>query len=158
MRIMGIDPGTAITGYSILDKEKNNLNLLDYGCITTASGLELSERLKQIADDLNTLINKWKPEHASVEKIFFNSNVKTAISVAQARGVVLHILAASGIQLKEYTPTEIKSSLCGYGRADKKMIQKMVKIVLGLSETPKPDDAADAIANAICLANSLKFK
>ena len=91
-------------------------------------------------------------------KIFFNSNVKTAISVAQARGVVLHILAASGIQLKEYTPTEIKSSLCGYGRADKKMIQKMVKIVLGLSETPKPDDAADAIANAICLANSLKFK
>lgn len=154
MRIIGIDPGTATTGFCILESINRQFKLLDYGCIKTESKYTDSERLNQIAEDMNSLIKKWEPNAASIEKLFFNKNVKTAITVAQARGVILQKLEKNGIKQREYTPLEIKSSVCGYGKADKKMVQKMVKIILGLKTTPKPDDAADAIAAAICYANS----
>ena len=107
---------------------------------------------------MDTLIKKWKPNRASVEKLFFQKNVKTAISVAQARGVVIQKLTEKGIESNEYTPLEIKSAVCGYGKADKKMIQQMVKMMFNLKKTPQPDDAADAIAAAICLANSIPLE
>lgn len=157
MIIIGIDPGTATTGYSILEKNAGKIRLLDYGCIKTAAGLDMNIRLQQIADDLDTLVKKWRPDLASIEKIFFQKNVKTAITVAQARGVVIQRLTQGGVKISEYTPLEIKSSICGYGRADKKMVQEMVKLTLGLQSVPKPDDAADAIAAAICLANSYQL-
>ena len=155
MRIIGIDPGTATTGFSIIEINKGTIKLLNYGCIRTQAGLKDCDRLNQIAQDMNTLIKKWKPQKASVEKLFFQKNVKTAITVAQARGVIIQKLAEKGIEPKEYTPLQIKSAVCGYGKADKKMVQEMTKMILGLEKTPKPDDAADAIAAAICLANSL---
>ncbi|MFA6917997.1 MAG: crossover junction endodeoxyribonuclease RuvC [Candidatus Gracilibacteria bacterium] len=159
MITIGIDPGTATTGFSILEKDrKGKIKLLDYGCIKTASNLKANIRLNQIATDLRTLIKKWKPDFASIEKLFFNKNVKTAIAVSQARGVIIQILTELGIEQAEYTPLEVKSAVCGYGRADKKMVQDMVKILLGLSKVPKPDDAADAIAIALCSINSLKIK
>jgi len=158
MITIGIDPGTATTGFSIVEKNnKGEIKLLDYGCIKTAAGLAMGIRLNQIAKDLQTLIKKWKPNHSSIEKLFFNKNVKTAITVAQARGVILQILEENHIEQDEYTPLEVKSAVCGYGKADKKMVQEMVKIILGLSKVPKPDDAADAIALALCSINSLKI-
>ena len=153
MRIIGIDPGTAITGFSIIEKHQNKVELLDYGCIRTPAGLDMSLRLNQIAEDLSTLLQKWRPKHASIEKLYFKKNIKTGITVAQSRGVVLYILAKNGIPQTELSPLEIKSQICGNGKADKKMVQKMIKIILGLNSTPQPDDAADAIAAALCLAN-----
>lgn len=154
MRIIGIDPGTATTGFCIMDSEKGKIKLLDYGCIRTKAGLKSGTRLDQIAQDLNELIKKWNPNRASIEKLFFRKNVKTAIAVAQARGVIMQRCTKKGIKTSEFTPMEIKLAVCGYGKADKKMVQQMVKIILGLKKTPKPDDAADAIAAAICLANT----
>ncbi len=158
MRIIGIDPGTAITGFSILESEKSELKLLDYGCIRTSSKLSDSERLEQISKDLSSIIKKWKPEKASIERLFFNKNVKTAISVAQARGVIMLKLEENNIQQSEYTPMEIKSAICGYGKADKKMVQEMVKTIFKLEKPPQPDDAADAVAAAVCLANSIEIR
>ncbi len=158
MRIIGIDPGTAITGFSILESHHGNFRLLDYGCIRTAAGLKNHIRLNQIAEDISTLIKKWEPKLASVEKLFFQKNVKTAMSVSEARGVIMQKISERGIEINEYTPLEIKSAVCGYGKADKKMVQEMVKLTLNLNQVPKPDDAADAIAAAICLANNLKFR
>lgn len=157
MRIIGIDPGTAITGFSILESKNGELKILDYGCIRTQAGLKQTTRLQQIAEDLKYLIEKWQPTKASIEKLFFQKNVKTAMSVSEARGVILQKLTEAGIEANEFTPLEIKSAICGYGRADKKMVQEMVKVILGLKQIPKPDDAADAIAAAICLANSYAF-
>ncbi len=158
MRIIGIDPGTATTGYSILEKENNKIRLLDYGCIKTHKDLPDNTRLNQIAQDIETLITKWNPDIASIEKIYFQKNIKTAISVAQARGVLIQKLTEKEIEITEFTPLEIKLAVCGYGKADKKMIQEMVKIILGLNQIPKPDDAADAIAAAICLSQNLPIR
>lgn len=158
MKIIGIDPGIATTGFSIIENNNGKINLLDYGCIRTAASLDQAERLKQIATDLNTLIDKWKPNKASVEKLFFAKNVKTAMIVAEARGVIIQKLTEKGVETRQYSPLEIKNAVCGYGKADKKMVQQMLKIILALKETPKPDDAADAIAAAICLANSLALQ
>lgn len=157
MRIIGIDPGTATTGFSIIENKNSDLELLDYGCIHTHKGLSKPQRLNQIAKDMGTLIKKWNPQKASVEKLFFKKNVKTAISVAEARGVILQKLLEKGIEIEEYSPLEIKNAVCGYGKADKKMIQEMVRIILGMKTPPCPDDAADAIAAAICLANTMPF-
>lgn len=158
MRIIGIDPGTATTGFGILEKDRGGkIKLLDYGCIKTAANLKANIRLHQIAMDLKTLIKKWKPNFASVERLFFNKNVKTAISVAQARGVIIQILTELNVEQEEFTPLQIKSAVCGYGRADKKMIQDMIKILLKLPHPPQPDDAADAIAIALCSINSMKL-
>jgi len=156
MRILGIDPGTATTGFSILESEKGKVKLLDYGCIKTKAGLKQNIRLDQIAKDLSQLIKKWKPRTASIEKLFFKKNVKTAMSVAEARGVIIQKCTENGLEIEQYAPTEIKSAVCGYGKADKIMVQEMVRVILGLTKTPKPDDAADAIAAAICSLNTLK--
>lgn len=158
MKIIGIDPGIATTGFSIIENINGKISLLDYGCIRTQAGLKQAERLKQIAIDLNTLIDRWKPNKASIEKLFFAKNVKTAMVVAEARGVIMQKLTEKGVETNEYSPLEIKNAICGYGKADKKMVQQMLKIILALKETPKPDDAADAIAAAICLANSMALQ
>ena len=158
MKIIGIDPGIAIIGFSIVEEKNGNIELIDYGCIRTKAGLKTSTRLNQIAEDLHTIIKKWQPERASVEKLFFKKNVKTGIAVAQARGVIIQKLTEKGVEMEEYTPLEIKTAVCGYGKADKKMVQQMVKMTFNLNHTPQPDDAADAIAAAICLANSLALE
>ena len=150
MRIMGIDPGTAITGYSIVDKKGNRLEMVAYGCIYTESGLPLSERLKRIYTEIMELIEKYQPGHLAVEELFFNSNAKTALSVGHARGVVLLAGELSGLSVAGYTPLQVKQAVAGYGRADKTQVQKMVKTILCLEKIPKPDDAADALAIAIC--------
>ncbi|MFH1284405.1 MAG: crossover junction endodeoxyribonuclease RuvC [Candidatus Peregrinibacteria bacterium] len=158
MRIIGIDPGTATTGFAIIDIEKGRLTLCDYGCIRTQCGLPQNIRLTQIAEDVNILIKKWQPQKAAVEKLFFQKNVKTAMKVAEARGVILKELTEKGITASEYTPLEIKSSVCGNGKADKKSVQQMVKLIMGMFSEPKSDDAADAIAAAICLAHSMPLQ
>lgn len=158
MRIIGIDPGTAITGYSIIETNNGEITLLDYGCIRTPAGLPQASRLNQIAQDLTTLIKEYKPQKAAIEKLFFKKNVKTAMQVSEARGVILQKLEEKGIESDEYTPLEVKIAVCGYGKADKKMVQQMVKLILNMEEEPKPDDAADAIAIGICLANSTALK
>lgn len=157
MIICGIDPGLAISGYGIVSYKGNKFEVLEYGAITTDSCEEFPQRLKKIYDGYSELFDKYKPEAVAIEELFYNKNVKTAIMVAQARGI--HILAAvnKNIPLFEYTPLQIKQGIVGYGRAEKKQIQEMVRIILKLNEIPKPDDVADGLAAAICHAHSLKF-
>lgn len=156
MIIAGIDPGTATTGYGIIKKVKSTLKCLDYGCITTNSGFSDGERLKKINNELNKLIKKYKPKALAVENVYFFKNLKTAMPVSQAKGVVLLTAAKKKISVCEFTPLQIKMAMTGYGKADKKQIQKMVQSLLNLKNTPKPDDAADALAAAICCALLLK--
>lgn len=158
MRILGIDPGTAITGYAILDSSNGQLVVRDLGCITTQKSMTQSEKLEEIASCLTELIILWKPQQASVEKLFFSQNVTTAVTVAQARGVILQTLQCNCIPHDEYLPKEIKATVCGDGSADKKAIQKMVKILCNLQSAPRIDDAADALAVAICHAQQLQLK
>jgi crossover junction endodeoxyribonuclease RuvC len=155
MIIFGIDPGTATTGFGIIKKNKE-LTLIDYGCIKTTTNFTTAERLKKLHDQLNSLIKKHKPDMVAVEDIFFFKNVKTAIKVSQARGVILLTAAKSKIPVYEYTPLQIKQATTSYGRAEKIQVQEMVKVLLNLKEIPKPDDAADALATAICCAHSTK--
>ncbi|MBU4284891.1 crossover junction endodeoxyribonuclease RuvC [Patescibacteria group bacterium] len=157
MIILGIDPGTAITGFGIIEKSKiksQKLKVIDYGCIKTTTNLSTAERLDKMYKELKTLIKKYKPEIVAVEDIFFFKNLKTAIKVSQARGVILLAIAQSKIRVAEYTPLQIKQAVACYGRAEKSQVQKMVKVLLDLKEIPKPDDAADALAVAICCAHS----
>lgn len=155
MIILGIDPGTATTGFGVIKKNKE-LTLIDYGCIKTTTNFTTAERLKKLHDQLNSLIKKHKPDMVAVEDIFFFKNLKTAIKVSQARGVILLTAAKSKIPVCEYTPLQIKQATTSYGRAEKMQVQKMVKVLLNLKEIPKPDDAADALATAICCANTIK--
>lgn len=157
MRIIGIDPGMAITGYGIVEENNNGIKVVDYGCIKTDSGLQISERIKIIYNNLKDIILKFKPEKAVIEKLYFNKNVKTAITVGEARGAAILAAANFGIEVIEYTPLEVKQAVTGYGRADKKQIQQMVKIMLNLKSIPKPDDTADALAVAICHLNSYRL-
>jgi len=154
--ILGIDPGTATTGFGIIEFDGYNYKLVDFGCIKTAAGLPLALRINQIVDDLKTIIEEFHPDEVCLEKIYFNKNVKTGISVAQARGALLSELSQRGYQPGEYNPVEVKMGVCGYGKANKDQIQKMVMLLLNLTSIPKPDDAADALAIAICHANSRK--
>ncbi len=154
MRILGIDPGYAIVGYGVVDFENNHYNAVTYGAITTDKDMEMSLRLKCIYSQISDLIDLYKPDAIAVEELFFNKNVKTAILVAQARGAAITACVNKDVPLFEYTPLQIKQALTGYGRADKKQIQFMVKLILHLDETPKPDDTADALAVAICHGNS----
>ncbi len=157
MLIFGMDPGLAISGYGVIDYVGNKFKMLEYGTVETESDIDFPTRLKIIYDSYIKLFEKYKPDAVSIEELFFNKNVKTAISVGQARGV--HILAAvnSQIPIYEYTPLQIKQGIVGYGRAQKRQIQEMVKIILKLDKIPKPDDAADGLAVAICHAHSLKY-
>jgi len=154
MRILGIDPGYAIMGYGIVDKEGNKYKLVDFGVLTTQPDSEMPHRLKSIYSDLMALIAEFEPDAAAVEELFFNTNAKTAILVAQARGAAILACANSALSIYEYTPLQIKQALTGYGRADKNQIQQVIKSILNLKEIPKPDDAADAVAAAICHGNS----
>lgn len=154
MRILGIDPGFAIVGYGVIDYEKGKYKTVDYGKITTPAGMEMPLRLKEVYDGVIRLIEMFKPDVLAVEELFFNTNVKTAIAVGHARGVIVLAAANKGLKINEYTPLQIKQAVVGYGRADKNQVQQMVKMFLGLKEVPKPDDTADALAVAICHANS----
>lgn len=155
MRILGIDPGTATIGFGVIEYHEDQCTLLDYGCIKTEKQFALPERLRQIHQDLESLLKEWKPETVAIEDIFFSKNVKTAIQVAQARGAILQQFASKQLSIGEYKPQQIKEAVCGYGKAEKKQIQKMVQLILKMDETPEPDDAADALAIAICHAHQL---
>lgn len=154
MIIMGIDPGFAITGYGVVKYEGNKFSVLDYGAVTTEASMKLSRRLLVLHDGLEDLIRKHKPDAISIEELFFNKNIKTALTVGHGRGVAVLAAAKSGIDVFEYTPLQVKQSVVGYGRAEKAQIQQMVKAILNLSAVPKPDDVADALAVAICHGNS----
>ena len=158
MIILGIDPGTATTGYGVIENNHGKLKVVDYGCILTDKKLEMPERLDLIASNLKNIIKKHKPQIMSVEELFFFKNAKTIITVGQARGVILFVGKNQGLKVCEYTPLQVKQAVVGYGRADKNQVQQMVKSILGLNEVPKPDDAADALAVAICCASSIKFE
>lgn len=155
---MGVDPGIAIVGYGFVELFENSYKVLDYGAITTKAKIPLPDRLDLIYQEMNDLINQYKPEDIAFEELFFNKNVKTAITVAQARGVEVLAAKKSGANLYEYTPLQVKQALVGYGRATKSQIQDMVKIILNLNKVPKPDDVADALAVAITHGSSIKFK
>jgi crossover junction endodeoxyribonuclease RuvC len=157
MIIIGIDPGYAIVGIGVVEYVGNKFRTLEYNAITTPAGMATTERLKKIYQEMNMYLDKYNPDAVAIEELFFNSNQKTAINVAQARGVLLVAVANRNIPICEYTPLQVKQSVTGYGRADKKQIQTMVKMLLGLNAIPKPDDAADALAIAICHAHSNKM-
>lgn len=150
MRIIGIDPGYAIMGYGIIDKNGNQFKQVTYGVVTTPKDMSMPDRLKCLYEGLTEVISEYQPEEASIEQLFFNTNTATAIYVGQARGVAILSCANLGLSIFEYTPLEIKTSLTGYGRSDKSQMQAMVKMLLGLASIPKPDDAADALAAALC--------
>ena len=156
MRVLGIDPGTAIVGYSIIDYKNNKIQLIDYGCIYTNKEDSLSLRLEQVYLRVESLINLYKPDHMAIEELFFFKNQKTIISVAQSRGVIILKAQLSGLDIYNYTPLQVKTGITGYGRANKKQVQEMTKIILKLSEIPKPDDAAYAIAIAINHINTIR--
>ena len=157
MIIIGIDPGYAIVGVGVVEYVGNKFRTLEYNAITTPAGMNTVERLKKIYTEMTMYIDKYKPDAIAIEELFFNSNQKTAINVAQARGVLLVAAANKNVPISEYTPLQVKQSVTGYGRAEKKQIQQMVKMLLGLNAIPKPDDAADALAIAICHAHSSKI-
>jgi crossover junction endodeoxyribonuclease RuvC len=158
MIILGIDPGTATTGYGVIEKKGQKFTLVDYGCVITPAKTPLHDRLDTIFKEISGIIEENRPDHVAVEEIFFAANAKTAIAVGHARGVILLASKKKGCQVHEYTPLEVKMALTGYGRADKKQIQQMVKAILTLSEIPKPDDAADALAIAICHGQTTRCK
>ncbi len=157
VRILGIDPGYGITGYSIIDYIGNKFKLIASGAIKTAAKTSFPLRLSEIFTDLNLIIDEYTPDAISVEELFFNNNVKTAINVAQARGVILVVGCQRGIPTYEYTPLQVKQAVVGYGRADKIQVQKMVKTILNVEILPKLDDITDSMAIAICHAHSARF-
>lgn len=154
MIVLGIDPGTAATGYGVVERTGSRLRAVDYGCLETLSTQELPRRLLEVHGAVTELIRTHQPALVGVERLFFNRNVQTAFAVGQARGVVLLAAAEAGLPVFEYGPHEVKMAVTGYGRADKVQVQRMVQVVLGLAVLPRPDDAADALAVAICLAHA----
>ncbi len=156
MVIMGIDPGFAITGIGVVQYVGNRFSVLDYGVVATEAGIPFPERLLILNDGIDKMIQRYKPEAVAVEELFFNKNIKTALKVGHGRGVALLCAARSGTSVYEYTPLQVKQAVVGYGRATKEQVQQMVKILLNLEKIPKPDDAADALAVAICHAHSAK--
>lgn len=159
MLVLGIDPGTATTGYGLIrEAEDGSLQVVNYGVIQTPADMLMPERLLELFRQLRQLILLHRPDTGAVEKLFFDKNVRTAITVGQARGVALLALAEAGITVGEYTPLEVKQAVAGYGGADKNQIQQMVKALLGLTDVPRPDDAADALAVAICHLHSTQIR
>ena len=154
MVILGIDPGVAIVGYGVVECVSGNFRCLEYGCITTPAHTLLEDRLSEIYDGMTELIARHRPDCMSIEELFFNNNQKTAVDVAQARGVILLAANKAKLPIYEYTPLQVKSAAVGYGRAEKQQVMYMVRQYLHMKETPKPDDAADAIAIAICHGSS----
>ncbi|MEG2192223.1 MAG: crossover junction endodeoxyribonuclease RuvC, partial [Oscillospiraceae bacterium] len=156
MRILGIDPGYAIVGYGALEYEKTKFHTVEFGAITTDAHTDFQDRLKEVYQQLDIVIKRVKPQAFATEKLFFTTNQKTVIQVAQARGVILLCARMNDIPVYEYTPLQIKQAVAGYGKAEKKQVQEMVKILLHLEKVPKPDDTADALAVAICHAHSYR--
>lgn len=154
MRILGIDPGYAIVGFGVVEYDGYKFTPIHFGAITTEAGTDFTLRLKTIYDDMNTVLTTFKPEAMAIEKLFFNTNQKTGIDVAQARGVIVLAAVQKGLPVFEYTPLQVKQSVVGYGLAEKKQVMEMTKNILGLSKVPKPDDTADALALAICHGHS----
>ncbi len=157
MIIMGIDPGTAITGYGIIAYNGNGFKAVDYGCIRTSAKLSLSQRLQELYRGIDGILAEYCPEAYAVEQLFFNKNTRTALAVGQARGVLVLAAAMRGIPVYEYTPLQVKQAVAGYGRAHKSQIQQLVKTFLNLDTVPKPDDVADALAIGICHAHSYRL-
>lgn len=158
MRILGLDPGTATTGYGFIDVLDGRLTMVEYGAILTPPEDYPALRLKSIYEQLTLLLTQFAPETAAVEQVFFGRNITTAIAVGQARGVMLLALANAGLPISEYSPPQVKEAVTGYGKADKAQVQMMVRHLLNLAETPKPDDAADALAVAITHFNHYQFQ
>lgn len=154
MRILGIDPGVATIGFGVVESERNRQRLIKCGVITTPAHTSLSSRLEQIFRDMADLLDLFKPDAVSIEELFFNTNITTGIAVAHARGVILLACQMAGVQIYEYTPLQVKQAVVGYGRAEKKQVMDMVKRLCNLPAPPKPDDAADAVALALCHARS----
>lgn len=151
---LAIDPGIARAGYAVVESGEGRLRAVAYGCVETPAGLDPGARLVQVHEETRSLIQKFNPGEVVVEQLFFNTNVTTAMSVGEARGVILLAAALAGVPMAEYSPLEVKQAVVGYGRADKRQVQQMVKAILSLDEIPKPDDAADALALAICHVHS----
>jgi crossover junction endodeoxyribonuclease RuvC len=154
VRIMGIDPGIAIVGFGLIEQQGSRLVPVQYGCIQTEAHTDGAVRLKMVYDATVQLIETYKPDAVAIEKLFFNRNVTTAMTVSQARGVLMLAAVQKGLEIGEYTPLQVKQAIVGYGKAEKKQVQEMVRMFLHLSAVPKPDDVADALAVAICHAHS----
>ena len=154
MIILGIDPGFAIVGWGVVESVRGNIRPIAFGAITTPAHTDLEQRLYMIAKDLETVIEKYKPDEMAIEELFFNTNITTGIAVAEARGVILCTAYRLGVKISEYTPLQVKQAVVGYGKAEKKQVIAMVTSILKLPKPPKPDDAADAVAIAICHAHS----
>lgn len=154
MIVLGIDPGFAITGYGVVDYTGNRFKTLDYGAVSTGTDQEFCNRLLCIYENINKLIETYRPDFVAVEELFFNTNAKTALKVGQGRGVAILCAALNNIKVFEYTPLQVKQAVCGYGKAQKAQVQQMIKVLLNLKDIPKPDDAADALGVAICHAHS----
>lgn len=154
MRILGIDPGVATVGFGVIDSDRAQQQMIQYGAITTAAGLPLATRLVQIAADLEALIRQFQPDEIAVEELFFSKNITTGIAVAHARGVILYTAERLQVPVYEYTPMQVKQAVVGYGLAEKHQVMDMTRRLLKLKSVPKPDDAADALAIAICHARS----
>ena len=157
MRILGIDPGYGITGFGIIDAQRGSTQLLGCGAITTPAGMDFSARLEIIYEDMRALLEKAKPDAVAIEELFFGQNVTTGIGVAQSRGVILLAIHQAGLPVTSYKPSQVKQAVVGYGNATKHQVQDMTKRLLGLQQMPKPDDAADAIAIALCHARSSTY-
>lgn len=157
MRVLGADPGTAITGYAVVDSDSDRLVARGYGVVTTPADWQLPQRLHEIYRRLQALIAEWRPDCAAVEELFFSKNARTALTVGHARGVALLAFAEAGLPIYEYKPAEVKEAVTGYGAAPKGQVQRMVQHLLGLEALPHPDDAADALAVAICHAHSARW-
>ena len=154
MRILGIDPGYGITGFGLIEAERNQYKLLHCGAITTPAGMDFSARLEIIYNDMRELLQVAKPDCVAIEELFFGQNVTTGIGVAQSRGVILLAVRQAGLEVSQYKPMQVKQAVVGYGNATKHQVMDMTKRILGLSQSPKPDDAADAVAIALCHARS----
>lgn len=153
---MGIDPGYAIVGYGVIDQQGGRLDAVDYGAIQTEPKYSIPTRMKQVYDAMKILLDRFQPDVVAIEKLFFNKNVTNALLVVQARGVIILAIEEAGIPITEYTPSQVKVGAVGYGKAEKRQVQEMVKMLLCLPKIPKPDDVADALAIAICEAHSSK--
>ncbi|HBB18981.1 MAG TPA: crossover junction endodeoxyribonuclease RuvC [Ruminococcus sp.] len=157
MRILGIDPGYAIVGFGVLEYDGLNFTPLEYGAVLTDAGTPFPERLRAIHEDVEFIFDKFKPDCMAIERLYFTTNQKTAIDVAQARGVTVLSAAKRGVPVSEYTPLQVKQSVVGYGKAEKRQVMEMTRQILKLAQIPKPDDAADALAIAICHGHSIRW-
>ncbi len=154
MLILGIDPGYAIVGYGVINYEANRFSVIEYGAVTTPAKMPFNRRLESIYDELSEIIERTQVQAMSIEKLFYNTNAKTVIDVSQARGVIMLAAQKHNLKIAEFTPLQVKQSVVGYGRAEKKQVQEMTRVILTLDKIPKPDDTADALAMAICYAHT----